>query len=334
MKKTTLISLVLLLIAILVFFFFIKSSKVSDILTLYGNVDIREVNLSFRIDGRIEKMTFEEGDAVNEGDVVAILDKAQFLDSVDQSKAEVNVKQAQLNELLAGTREEEIAQARALVKERESTFINAQDLLYKNELGFEAGVISLQELQNSQTQVKETSARFQSAKDSLREAINGPRKENIQSARASLDASKAALSKAEKNLSYTELISPSNGVMVTRVQEPGAVVGKSQTIYTLSLNNPKWIQAYIDEVNLGKIYHGMIAEIKTDSYPDKRYKGQIGFISPIAEFTPKSVETKELRTDLVYRLRVIVKDPKNELRQGMPVTVVLNLNQKAKSKDD
>lgn len=326
MKKFFIVGIILIGLAVFAWLYFTGEKKDPNILTLYGNVDIREVNLSFRIGGRIVKMPFEEGDQVKAGQVLALLDKNQFEDNVNESKAETIFKQAQLDELLAGTRPEQIAQAKANVRERESTLANAEKLLEKNKLGYEAKVVSLQEYQNTQTQVKEGKARLSSTKEVLQEAINGPRKETVQAAKANLEAAKANLSLSTKNIYYTKLISPSNGVILTRVQEPGAVVSATQTVYALSLNEPKWIQAYIDEVDLGKIYPGMCAEIKTDSYSDKVYKGQIGFISPVAEFTPKSVETKELRTDLVYRLRVIVKDHENELRQGMPVTVNLYLN--------
>lgn len=334
MKKFLIAGVILISLAVFAWFYFTKDKKDSNILTLYGNVDIREVNLSFRIGGRIIKMPFEEGDRIKTGQVLAYLDKNEFEDNVNQAKAETMVKQAQLNELLAGTRSEQIAQAEANTREKKATLANSEKLLEKNKLGYEANVVSLQEFQNTQTQVKEAKAKLSSAEQALKEAINGPRKEDIQAARASLEAAKANLSGSMKNIYYTKLISPSNGVILTRVQEPGAVVSATQTVYSLSLNDPKWIQAYIDEVDLGKIYPGMIAEIKTDTYSDKVYKGQIGFISPVAEFTPKSVETKELRTDLVYRLRVIVKDPENELRQGMPVTVNLYLNNGKENEKD
>jgi len=334
MKKFLIAGVILISLAVFAWFYFTKEKKDSNILTLYGNVDIREVNLSFRIGGRIIKMPFEEGDRVKAGQVLAYLDQNEFEDNVNQAKAETMVKQAQLNELLAGTRSEQIAQAEANTREKKATLANSEKLLEKNKLGYEANVVSLQEFQNTQTQVKEAKAKLSSAEHALKEAINGPRKEDIQAARANLEAAKANLSGSMKNIYYTKLISPSNGVILTRVQEPGAVVPATQTVYSLSLNDPKWIQAYIDEVDLGKIYPGMIAEIKTDTYSDKIYKGQIGFISPVAEFTPKSVETKELRTDLVYRLRVIVKDPENELRQGMPVTVNLYLNNGKENEKD
>jgi HlyD family secretion protein len=113
-------------------------------------------------------------------------------------------------------------------------------------------------------------------------------------------------------------------VLLTRIAEPGAIVAAGQTVATLSLNDPIWVRAYVPEPDLGKIWPGMPAEILTDSRPDRPYKGHVGFISPEAEFTPKNVETPRLRTDLVFRLRVVADNPDEGLRQGMPVTVTLD----------
>jgi HlyD family secretion protein len=153
--------------------------------------------------------------------------------------------------------------------------------------------------------------------------------EDIQEARANLAAAKARLAQTEINLQDTEIHSPADGIILTRVREPGAIVSAGQTVYTLQLLSPVWIRTYVSERDLGRIYQGMPADVYTDSQPAKPFHGQIGFISPVAEFTPKNVETTDLRTELVYRLRVIVDNPDNGLRQGMPVTVKLKLKPSA-----
>jgi len=128
---------------------------------------------------------------------------------------------------------------------------------------------------------------------------------------------------AKIQLADTELHAPSNGVILTRAQEVGAIVQAGATVLTLSLQTPVWVRAYVDEPHLGDVHPGAKVEVFTDSKPDQPYHGQVGYISPRSEFTPKSVETEELRTSLVYRLRVVVSDPDASLRQGMPVTVKL-----------
>jgi HlyD family secretion protein len=308
----------------LVWFFWIKKEESPDnIIKLYGNVDIRQLNLGFRVSGKLQEMIPEEGDPVEANSVIAILDREPYQDEVNQLEAQIEVDQARLNELLAGTRQEEKGQARAIVEEREASLQNTLSILEKYEKGVEAGVVSKQQYDTAKNQKDQAEASLKAAKQSLKQAINGPRIQDIQAARATLKATKARLDKAINNMSYTILEAPSDAVILTRVKEPGAVVMTGETIYTLSINSPKWIQSYIEEEKLGRIAPGMPVEIKTDSYPDKIYKGQVGFISPVAEFTPKSVETEELRTSLVYRVRFVVKDKENELRQGMPVTAYI-----------
>lgn len=163
------------------------------------------------------------------------------------------------------------------------------------------------------------------------EPVGGVSKEDVDNAEASfqelfalLAASKAALQVAEDSLSYTEAYAPTDGVVLTRIREPGSTVDASQSIYSLSVTSPVWIRAFVSEPDLGKICYGMDAEIVTDS--GRSYAGKIGFISPMAEFTPKTVETTKLRTDLVYRLRIYADNPDCYLKQGMPVTVKLKLH--------
>lgn len=290
-------------------------------ITVYGNVDIREVNLSFRIPGLVKIMSLEEGYEVKQGQIIAYLDKDQYIDQLNQAQAVVSANNAELNKLLAGTRPEEVAQAKALVQEQEAITTNAKILFERNKQGYLAGVVSKQEFDNSKKQIDASRAKLSSTKNALLEALNGPRKEDIQNARANLQAAIAQASHLERTISYTDLISPSDGTILTRIKEPGAYVSAGEPIYTLAINSPKWIQTYIEEKNLGKIKPGMEALINNDSYPNKTYKGIVGFISPTAEFTPKSVETSEVRSSLVYRVRIIVYDTKNQLRQGMPVTV-------------
>jgi len=145
----------------------------------------------------------------------------------------------------------------------------------------------------------------------------------VDAGKAELDRARAELDLARYRLSRTELKAPTDGVILTRIREPGAVVLPNTPVYSLAVTNPVWARTYVDEPSLGWVYPGMKAEITADSLPDKVYHGWVGFVSPTAEFTPKTVETPGLRTDLVYRLRVYVDNPDKGLRQGMPVTVHL-----------
>jgi HlyD family secretion protein len=164
-------------------------------------------------------------------------------------------------------------------------------------------------------------ARQAAAAQGLRLLDEGTRAEDLAAARANLEAAQARLAMAQTALADTRLLAPQAGVVLSRVREPGAIVAPGEVAYVVSLTRPVWVRAYVGEEELGRVHPGLEVAVVTDSAPGRPYRGRIGFISPVAEFTPKSVETPDLRADLVYRLRVVVDQPDEGLRQGMPVTV-------------
>ena len=291
-------------------------------LVLYGNVDIREVQLGFRVGGRLEQMNFEEGDAVTAGTVLATLDSKPSRDGLAIAEAKVAEAQARLALLRTGSRPQEIEQARARVTEAGAALKNAeQEYLRQREMTGK-GLSSQGLLDNALAQRDEASARLAASREALALAIEGARAEDIAAAEAALAGAQAQREQAATQLQDTELQAPNNGVVLTRVREPGAIVSAGMPVYTLSLTDTVYVRAYVDEARLGRVVPGAKMLVTTDTSV-KQYTGQVGFVSPRAEFTPKSVETPELRTDLVYRLRIVITDADDELRQGMPVTITL-----------
>lgn len=240
-------------------------------LVLYGNVDIREVDISFRVLGRVKDLFFDEGDPVQTGDLMATLDPAPYTDVLEQTVAQIE-------------------SARATYENADKLYLRRKELI-KN------GSVSQEDYDQAEA--------------------------NWKTARGNLDLAKAQYETALTNLNDTKVYAPTDGWILTRIREPGSVVQVSDPVLTLSVKSPVWIRAYVSEPHLGFIYPNMAAEVHTDKEHGRIYQGYIGFISPMAEFTPKTVETTQLRTDLVYRLRVIVENPDEYLRQGMPVTVIL-----------
>ncbi|WP_417619457.1 secretion protein HlyD [Parasphingorhabdus sp.] len=289
-------------------------------LTLYGNVDIREVDLGFRVGGRIESIVVEEGEKVKVGELLATLDSASLESRASLADAEISAAQANLTKLRNGNRAQDIAQARARLAAARISVTEAEKDYRRRARLVEPGAIS-RDLWD-QTVAARDRARAQAAEAgaalSLLQA--GARREDIAAAAAQVEAAKAQRTGAEVDLSDTRLFAQTSGTVVTRAQEPGAIVQPGATILTLSINKPMRVRAYIGEPDLTRISPGMAVEVLVDGNP-RTYKGTIGYISPQAEFTPKSVETQDLRTDLVYRLRIIVADPDDALRQGQPVTV-------------
>ena len=274
MPKKILIIIALLICAAAAFYYYQYENRGNaDELVLYGNVDVRQVDIGFQVAGRVVHMIFEEGDFVNPGVLMGVLDKQIYSDQMKE--AEANVVSIKKN-----------------LSNSEKVYQRRTELIAD-------GSVSQEDLEQMKT--------------------------NMEVLRSNLAQVEATLSVAQTNFAYTEVYSPTSGIILTRVREPGTVVNVGDPIYTISVASPIWIRAFVSEPDLGLIYPGMKAEILTDTPNGKVYEGKVGFISPVAEFTPKTVETTQLRSDLVYRLRIYANNPDQGLRQGMPVTVRLPL---------
>jgi HlyD family secretion protein len=289
--------------------------------TMWGNVDVHQVELAFRVSGRIAKLDVDEGDRVAPGTELALLDRVPFETDVAAATAQVAMAQAQFDKATRGFRTEEIAQAAAAVRQREADLANAKVTDDRLKGLFPQGAVTRQDMDNADARVRESDAQLASAREQLALVTRGSRIEDIQVQEANLAAAKANLVKAHTALEDATLMAPSNGVVSVRAREVGAIVQSGATIYTVALNDPVWIRAYVPQPRLGRIKPGMTVKVEIDSVPGKQFDGIVGFISPEAEFTPKSVQTEQVRDDLVYRLRIVAKDPDNVFRQGMPVTV-------------
>jgi HlyD family secretion protein len=290
---------------------------------LYGNVDIREVSLGFRVGGRISELAVDEGDAVKAGDVLARLDDAPYRLQVDVAEAKVAALKATLAKLEAGPRQSEISQARAAYDVQLAAQVNARLVYERVQSLSRQGTVSQASLDEATSSRNAADARVGQAKAALDIVEEGARSEDISAAEAELAGAEAQLEVARTSLADTVLTAPEAGVVLSRVSERGAILGTGTPVFTLSLSEPVWVRTYVAEPDLGRIHPGLKVKVTTDSPYGSAYEGTVGFISPVAEFTPKSVETPDLRTDLVYRLRVVVAHPGKDLRQGMPVTVHL-----------
>jgi HlyD family secretion protein len=312
----------------------------ADTITLYGNIDIRQVQLAFNDSERIDKLLVDEGSTVHAGQLIGQLAQKRFADSVARERAVVDAQQQVVARLRAGSRPEEIAEARADVAAAQANVSAAEADLKNSELLFHRQQI-LAKQQYVSLQIRDDAERGYLAKkaglaanqqilaakqQALQLALIGPRKEDIAAAEATLQADQAALALAEKQLADTQLFAPADGVIQNRILEPGDMATPQTSVFTLALDNPLWVRAYLPEPQMGKVALGMRAWIEVDSFPGQRFPGWIGFISPVSEFTPKNVETTELRSQLVYRVRVYACNPDHRLRLGMPATVVIPLS--------
>ncbi len=289
-------------------------------LTLYGNVDIREVDMAFRVNGRIAEIFVDEGAIVRRGQPLATLDTATLDSRIGETEAQVVRARAELTKLRNGSRTQDIGQSRARAAAAAATLANAERDYARRQPLVAPGAISRDLWDQTVADRDRARAQLAEARQALSLVQAGARSEDIAAARAGLQAAEATRRSAGTDLGDTRLIAATAGRVVTRAREPGAIVAPGETVLTLSIDRPMRIRAYVAEGDLSRIGPGMHVTVTADGNP-KTYRGRIGFISPRSEFTPKSVETADLRTDLVYRLRIIVDDPDDALRQGQPVTL-------------
>jgi HlyD family secretion protein len=298
-------------------------------LVLHGNMDIRQVELAFNASGRVDQVLVREGDRVEKGQLLARLDTTRLLLSLDQARALAAAQRSQAAKLKAGSRPEEIRQAAA---ERDAARAAERDArqVYQRQLDLVAKhFVSQQQADSARNALDGAQERLKAAEETYRLAVLGPRQEDKAAADANLAAQEAAAAGLARDISEGELHAPAAGVIQNRVLEPGDMASPQKTVFTLALADPVWARVFLPETALGRVPVGARATIASDSHPERKYAGWIGYVSPAAEFTPKSVETPELRTSLVYQARVFACEGQAELRQGMPVTVTIAYDQPA-----
>jgi HlyD family secretion protein len=325
-----LIPILILLIAAIVagVYFYPRLTKKpapANQLTLSGNIEAHESLVSFKVQGRIVELPIEEGQQVAQGALLARLEDADFQQKVRIDEASVAVRQSSLALTLAGTREQEVKASHQMVFDAQADLAQkkadndrAQRLYSKDE-------ISAQDRDLAATALKRSTANVAAAEQRYNEAVEGSRKEDIAIARANLVQANASLGLSRINATYTTLRAPSTGVITVRQAELGEVVSPGSPVVTLADLDHIWLRAYVAETDLGKIHWGQPASITTDTYPGKQYYGRISFISPDAEFTPKSVQTYTERVTLVYRIKIDIDNPNHELKPGMPADAHIDL---------
>jgi HlyD family secretion protein len=306
-------------------YWWLHPSSAADTLTLYGNVDIWEVHPAFNDSGPVSGMLVSEGAAVRKGELIARMDDTRYIARLAEAKHKAENLKAILLRLMHGSRPQEIAQARATMEGLRAIYQNAKTNYVRTLKLMPQGIASIQDRDDARAGLRSARGNYRAALQAYRLAVVGPRHEDILAARSAYHAAIAAQALAARELTDTSLYAPSDGMVEDRILEPGDMASPSTPVYTIALTSPLWVRAYAPEADLGKITLGMPAAITTDSFPGRRYRGWVGYISPTAEFTPKTVETPALRTQLVYQVRIYACDSRGELRLGMPATVTIEL---------
>jgi HlyD family secretion protein len=295
-------------------------------LVLHGNVDIRQIALAFDGSGRVAELRVEEGDRVSAGAVLGVLDTRTLALQAEQAQAQIDVQQQNLLRLRAGSRPQEVAQARSRVTAAQADAAQAEQDL-KRLQGIAASTqgrgVSAQDLDRAKSHLQVAQAKVAEQREALRLTELGPRAEDVAGAEAQLKAAQAQSALLQHQIVQGELRAPANAVVRSRLLEPGDMATPQKPVFALALTQPKWVRVYVGEPDLGRVKAGMEARVVTDGRPGQSIAGKVGYISSVAEFTPKSVQAEELRTSLVYEVRVLVDDPQDVLRLGQPATVHL-----------
>jgi HlyD family secretion protein len=319
MKRILLIIIIAAVIAGLLYYFFTHNKEEEgNFIRVSGNIEATEVDVGFKISGRIVSRFFEEGDWVDKGKVLAKLDDEDLRNRLEVARATLLSAQARLSKLLAGSRPEEIREAQAAVNQVKSDLENKEAHYERMKPLFEKGVIPKDTLDNSEAAYKMAKAAYQRAAENYQLVKEGPRKEDIDDARAQVEQAQASLKLTETQLSYTTLYSPISGVVLVKSGEIGEVVNPGTSIVTLADIENVWLKAYIPETDLSKVKWGQEVIVTTDVRPKKEYRGRISFISSQAEFTPKQIQTEKERVTLVYRIKIDIVNKDRELKPGMP----------------
>lgn len=335
-----LIAVVLVVIAVFIIGFlawkYNNKNQKDNVLTLYGNVDIRQVSLAFEQSGRIEKLLVQEGDKVKAGQVLATLNTNALHIQAKQAQAQLKAQQEAIVKQDVGARPEEITQAKAQLASAQAELDKTNKNLQRLQIlvsSTDGRAISQQELDYAKSNKDSAEAAVRERQANLELIIKGARKEDREATKAQYEVTKANLDLINYNLTQAELKSPVNAVVRARLQEVGDMTTAQKAVYTLALTDPKWIRVYVNEQDLSSMKMGGTAQVIRDSYPNQPINGKIGYISSVAEFTPKTVQTEEIRTTLVYEVRVYVNDPNDQLKMGQPVTVKLPLASGEKAHD-
>jgi HlyD family secretion protein len=300
----------------------VGGTAVRDTLILYGNVDVREVDLAFRVGGRLDKVLPEEGDRVSSGQTLALLDDRPLRDALQSADGRLAIAQAAQAKARAGSRHEEIAQAGARLRQTQAKRdLTAQALERRRALA-KSGAISQLELEETEAAYRSAVADVDMADEAEALARAGMRSEDRRATAAQVTAARAERSATATSLDDATLRAPMAGMVVTRAREPGAVVRPGETVLTLAITDPVRVRAYVSESDLSRVAPGMAVWVRADGNP-RRYAARISQVAGTAEFTPKTVQTPDLRTDLVYRIRLLIVGRGDGLRQGQPVTILV-----------
>ena len=289
-----------------------------------GTVEATEARLGFQSPGRIERLLVREGDRVNAGDTLAVLDRAELLARRAQAVAQLAAARALLAELETGSRSEERIQAEQALRAARDRLADAQREVERTRRLYEAGALSQEAHDKARLQVDVLTSQEQQAVQQLSLVQTGPRHERITAQRAAVAAAEASVRQSDAALANAVVRAPFSGVVTVKDREEGETVASGAPVLTIMNLDDRWVRIYVPETRVGAIHVGDSATITADTYGDRTYRGAVSFIASQAEFTPRNVQTREERVKLVYAVKIrITQDSTYDLKPGLPADVRL-----------
>jgi HlyD family secretion protein len=297
-----------------------------NILAISGNIEAHESIVGFKVQGRLDDLPVEEGQYIHEGDLIARLDRDDYMQQVRVDEAAVRSREAELDLALAGSRTQEIKAAEQSVLDAQADRELKKVEFQRNQTLYERNVVSAEARDTAYTNLKRAEAVYEHNKQTYDELVEGTRKEQIAINRANVQTARQNLDLSRIRLAYTSLYAPKSGVITVRQAELGEVMLTGTPVVTIADIDHLWLRGYVSETDLGRVRWGQSATVRKDTFPGKTYKGRVSFISSEAEFTPKSVETHKERVTLVYRIKIDLNNPNHELKPGMPADAEIDLS--------
>jgi HlyD family secretion protein len=282
-----------------------------------GHIEATEVHLAAKVGGQLLAAPFEEGATVAAGATVARLDTNDAEHRLAQARANVEAADAQLRLLLSGTRAEDLRRAEEQLAQAQAELDAARRDLDRLSGLAERGTATEKSRDDAATRKEVAERAVAAAKAQLDKLTAGPRRQEIEAARAQRASAEAMVAAVEQQISEATVVAPVSGVITTRVAEPGEVLAPGRTIAVLTDVSRPWLTVWIDEPNLARVKLGQEVTVKVDG-SDQSFEGFVSFISPVAEFTPKNVQTPDERAKLVFRVKVRLDNPDGIFKPGMP----------------
>jgi HlyD family secretion protein len=328
MRKKIFLILILIVVAALAIVLYMRWTEhkpPGNILMVSGNIEAHESLVGFKVQGRLDKLLVQEGQFVHKGDLLARLDQEDYRQQVRVDEATVRSREAELDLALAGTRIQEIKAAEQAVFDARADLELKKVELQRNQDLYEREGASAEARDIAETNLKRAQATYERSNQTYQELLEGTRKEQIAINRANVHTARQNLDLSRIRLDYTSLYAPKDGVITVRQAELGEVMLPGTPLVTIADIDHLWLRGYINETDLGRVRWGQSATVRTDTFPGKTYQGRVSFISSVAEFTPKSVETHKERVTLVYRIKIDLDNLNHELKPGMPADAEIDV---------